>query len=98
METKKLYLMDQVIDLSMTKLFQLAEYVCNRCSSVMAEPATAQEVVPTIRFTSEDKATIKPVVNDACIRPTISSVQSKTSFKRKPSRLKHKVVEGDLFG
>ena len=47
--------MDKVIDIAMTKLFQLAEYVCTRCSSTTDEPATTQEIVPTIRFTNEDK-------------------------------------------
>lgn len=47
--------MNKVIDLAMTKLFQLAEYVCNRCSFLVGEPAAKQEVVPTIRFTNEDK-------------------------------------------
>lgn len=47
--------MDKVIDLAMSKLFQLAEYVCSRCSFLVGEPAAKQEVVPTIRFTNEDK-------------------------------------------
>lgn len=47
--------MNRVIDLVMTKLFQLAEYVCSRCSFLVGEPAAKQEVVPTIRFTNEDK-------------------------------------------
>ena len=47
--------MDKVIDLAMSKLFQLAEYVCSRFPSVADEPAAKQEVVPTIRFTNEDK-------------------------------------------
>ena len=47
--------MDMVIDIVMTKLFQLAEYICSKCSSVVDEPAVSQEVAPTIRFTNEDK-------------------------------------------
>ena len=47
--------MDRVVDLAMTKLFQLAEYVCSRCSSEADEPAASHEVAPTIRFTNEDK-------------------------------------------
>jgi hypothetical protein len=54
METKKLYFMDKVIDLAMTKLFQLAEYVCNMCSSITDEPAATKEVVSTIRFSEKD--------------------------------------------
>ena len=34
--------MDRLIDLGMTKLFQLAEYVCSRCSLDKSEPAAAQ--------------------------------------------------------
>ncbi len=47
--------MDKLIDTAMTKLFQLAEYVCSKCSSVTDEPTVSQEVAPTIRFTNEDK-------------------------------------------
>lgn len=47
--------MDKTIDFVMTKLFQLAEYVCSKCSSVVDKPAVSQEVAQTIRFTNEDK-------------------------------------------
>lgn len=47
--------MEKVIDLAMTKLFQLAEFVCGKCSPVRDEPAATQEITPTIRFTDEDK-------------------------------------------
>ena len=49
--------MDKLIDLGMTKLFQLAEYVCGKCSLEKGEPATTQpqQVVPTIRFSNEDR-------------------------------------------
>jgi DNA-directed RNA polymerase subunit RPC12/RpoP len=79
--------MDKVVDLAMTKLFQLAEYVCSKCSSVVDEPAASQEVAPTIRFRNEDKATIKRVKNDANI----------SSFEREQSRWNIKMVEGELF-
>ena len=46
--------MDKVVDLTMTKLFQLAEYVCSKCSSIVGEPAATQETVPTIRFSEKD--------------------------------------------
>ena len=48
---------DKLIDLGMTKLFQLAEYVCSRCSLDKGEPAApqSQPVTPTIRFSNEDK-------------------------------------------
>lgn len=81
-------MMDKWIDLGMTKLFQLAEYVCRRCSLTSSEPAVPQEeVVPTIRFTKADKAAIKEVCPDA--RPN--------TVKREPPRPNVKVVEGDLF-
>jgi hypothetical protein len=79
--------MDKVIDFAMTKLFQLAEYVCSRCSSVVDEPTATNEVEPIIHFTNEDKAAIKRVKSDTCIR----------SFERQQSRLKIKMVEGELF-
>ncbi len=47
--------MEKMIDLAMTKLFQLAEYVCSICSSVADESAETHEVEPIIRFTNEDK-------------------------------------------
>ena len=49
--------MDKLIDLGMTKLFQLAEYVCNKLSLDKSEPAAPQTkaIVPTIRFSNEDK-------------------------------------------
>ena len=79
--------MEKVIDLAMTKLFQLAEYVCSKCSFVADEPAATNEVAPTIRFTNKDKAAIKRVKCDACI----------SSFEHEQSRLKIKMVEGELF-
>ena len=81
-------MMDKWIDLGMTKLFQLAEYVCCRCSLTSSEPAVSQdEVVSTIHFTKEDKAAIKEVCSDA----------SPNTFKREPPRPNVKAVEGDLF-
>ena len=47
--------MERLIDLAMTKLFQLAENVCNKCSFIIDESAAHQEVAPTIRFSNEDK-------------------------------------------
>ena len=46
--------METIVDCTMTCLFQLAEYVCNRCSSTVQEPVSPQKVVLTIRFTNED--------------------------------------------
>ena len=81
-------MMDKWIDLGMTKLFQLAEYVCSRCSLSSNKPAAPQdEVVSIIRFTKEDKTAIKEVCSDACPR----------TLKREPPRPKVKAVEADLF-
>ena len=81
-------MMDKWIDFGMTKLFQLAEYICSRYSLTSSEPVVPQgEVVPTIRFTKADKAAIKEVCSDA----------RSTTVKREPSRPNVKVVEGDLF-
>ena len=48
-------MMEKVVDWIMTSLFEMAEYVCGRCSFLVDEPATPQEVAPTIRFSNEDK-------------------------------------------
>lgn len=79
--------MDKMIDLAMTKLFQLAEYVCSKCSSITDEPSATQEVVPTIRFTNEDKTVIKRVKSDA----------RTSQLKRDQPRKRIKMVEGELF-
>jgi hypothetical protein len=47
--------MERIVDLIMTHLFKLAESVCGRCSFLMDEPATPQEVVPKIRFSNKNK-------------------------------------------
>ena len=51
--------MDKVIDLAMTKLFQLVEYVCSKCSATTDEPAATKEVEPVTRFTKEVAPTIR---------------------------------------
>jgi len=49
--------MERIVDLTMTRLFQLAEYVCCKCSFDKSEPAApqSQPVVPTIRFSDADR-------------------------------------------
>ena len=49
--------MDKLINIGMSKLFQLAEYVCCKCSLDKGEPTApqSQPVAPTIRFSNEDK-------------------------------------------
>lgn len=57
MIARKNYSIDVLTDVAMTRLFQLAEYVCNRCSLDKGKPATIQSKpkVPTIRFSNEDR-------------------------------------------
>ena len=54
MIANKNFSMDALIDLAMTKLLLLAEYVCSKCSSVVDEPTVSQEVAQTIRFSEKD--------------------------------------------
>ena len=49
--------MERIVDFIMTRLFQMAEYVCGKCSFLMNEPVTPQKTVVKIRFTNEDKPT-----------------------------------------
>ena len=89
MIAKKYFSMDVLIDLMMTKLFMLAEYVCDKTSCAcgqkmlpqIVEPALSNEIVQTIRFSNEEQTTNK-------------RVNSNTS---KQPRLNIKFVEGDLF-
>jgi len=67
MKTKKTFSMDALVELSMTKLFLLAEYVFNKTSFAcgrkvqpqIVEPIPPQDIVPTIRFSKEDKPRLK---------------------------------------
>ena len=47
---------DALIDMVMTRLFKLAEYVCSHCSLNKGKSAAiqSQSKVPTIRFSIED--------------------------------------------
>ena len=49
--------MEKIVDLTMTHLFQLAEYILDKCTFLIKEPAhvVPHEVAPTIRFSNEDK-------------------------------------------
>ena len=51
--------MEKIVDLTMTHLFQLAEYILDKCTFLIKEPAPVvpQEVAPTIRFSDDDKPT-----------------------------------------
>ncbi len=89
MIAKKYFSMDVLIDLMMTKLFLLAEYVCDKTSCACGhkmllqtvEPAPSQDIVPTIRFSIEELNANKRV----------------NSITSKQPQLKIKFVEGELF-
>lgn len=51
--------MEKIVELTMSRLFQLAEYVLSKCDHSGAQPTmgTAQKIAPTIRFSNEDKMT-----------------------------------------
>jgi len=51
--------MEKIVDFTMTRLFQLAEYVLDKCTFLINEstPIVSQEVAPTIYFSDEDKPT-----------------------------------------
>lgn len=80
---------DKLIDYCMSRLFHFADYVCSKCSFEKGGPAAPQskEVVPTIRFSTEDKAAVDRVKCDACI----------STFEREKVRSVVKIVEGELF-
>lgn len=51
-------MMEKIVDFTMTRLFQMAEYVLTHytlMSSNPATPTTPQQMIPTIRFPNEDK-------------------------------------------
>ena len=63
MNAKKMYFMDRLIDLALSRLFQLAEYVYSQSSFLVvksaapvtpAVPAPQQDFVPTIRCSKKD--------------------------------------------
>ena len=49
--------MEKIVDLTMTHLFQLAEYVLDKCTFLIKEPAPVapQTVAPTIHFSDREK-------------------------------------------
>lgn len=60
MIAKKTFSMDVLVDLSMTKLFLLAEYVyhkttCKRSDASFSSFGPSKDAMPTIRFSNEDR-------------------------------------------
>ena len=51
--------MERIVDFIMTSLFQMAEYILDKCTFLIKEPAPVvpQKVVHTIHFSDEDKPT-----------------------------------------
>lgn len=87
METKKTFSMDAMVDLSMTKLFLLAEYVCDKtsfacgCEILLGQASHRAEQRPQ---------TVKPI-------PPKDIVSTIRFSKEDKSRMKIKMVEGELF-
>ena len=59
MMAKKTFSMDVLLDLMMTKLFLLAEYVCDKTYGSemrpqIVDPVPSKDVKPIIRFSKED--------------------------------------------
>ena len=79
MIAKKYFSMDVLIDLMMTKLFMLAEYVCEKTSCARGrnmrpqtvEPIHSNEIMPSIRFSNEDQTANKCVNSNANKQPRI---------------------------
>jgi len=64
MMAKKTFSMDVLVDLMMTKLFLLAEYVCDKTYGSemrpqIVDPVPSKDVKPTIHFSKEDIPRIK---------------------------------------
>ena len=87
METKKNFSMDALVDLSMTKLFLLAEYVCDKTSF-----ACGREILLGQAFHRAERQpqTVEPI-------PPKDIVSTIRFSKEDKSRLKTKMVEGELF-
>ena len=87
METKKSFSMDAMVDLSMTKLFSLAEYVCDKTSF-----ACGREILlgQASHRAERRPQTVEPIPPQDIV-PTIRF------SKEGKSRLKTKMVEGELF-
>ena len=87
METKKNFSMDAMVDLSMTKLFLLAEYVCDKTSFACGRIFLHGQA--SLRGEQRPQ-TVKPI-------PPIDIVSTIRFSKEGKSRLKTKMVEGELF-
>ena len=87
METKKNFSMDALVDLSMTKLFLLAEYVCDKTSF-----ACGREI---LLGQASHRAERRPhIVETIPPKDIVSTIRFSKNGK---SRMNNKMVEGELF-
>ena len=87
METKKNFSMDALVDLSMTKLFLLAEYVCDKTSF-----ACGREI---LLGQAPHRAERRPHIVETI--PPKDIVSTIRFSKEDKSPMKIKMVEGELF-
>ncbi len=87
METKKTFSMDTMVDLSMTKLFLLAEYVCDKTSFVCGHKILLGQ--------ASHRADRRPhIVETIPPKDIVSTIRFSKNDK---SRMNNKMVEGELF-
>jgi len=87
METKKNFSMDALVDLSMTKLFLLAEYVCDKTSFVCGREILLGQASHRAERRPHIVETIPP-------KDIVSTIRFSKNGK---SRMNNKMVEGELF-
>jgi len=87
METKKTFSMDAMVDLSMTKLFLLAEYVCDKTSFVCGHKILLGQASHRAERRPHIVETIPP-------KDIVSTIRFSKNDK---SRMNNKMVEGELF-
>ena len=87
METKKTFSMDAMVDLSMTKLFLLAEYVCDKTSFVCGHKILLGQASHRAERRPHIVETIPP-------KDIVSTIRFSKNDK---SRMNNKIVEGELF-
>ena len=87
METKKTFSMDALVDLSMTKLFLLAEYVCDKTSFANVRNFLLGQA--SLRVEQRPQ-TVKPI-------PSKDIVSTIHFSKEDKSPMNNKMVEGELF-
>lgn len=87
MEAKKKYFMDQLVDLLMTKLFQLAEYVCDKAAVKRVQSQTC------LSYAECEQPRLK--IKSSSIKEEPAAPQEIISAIRFSNE--DRMVEGDLF-